>query len=223
MKILVVAKSPLAGLVKTRLCPPLDAGEAAEVAAAALADTLDAVAATGADERWIALAGPVGDWLPEGFVVVEQQGSTFNDRLTHAWDDAGAPTVQIGMDTPQLTAQDLDDACSALLSSRGAVLGPAEDGGWWALGLKHGDRGVFDGVVMNSSTTGRDQLRRLELLGLDPVLLPVMRDVDFWTDALEVAATRPSGRFGKVVSRLSNEQPSARSPTSVSASEEVES
>jgi uncharacterized protein len=213
MKILVVAKSPQSGQVKTRLCPPLDADQAAEVAAAALADTLDAVAGSGADERWLALAGPVGDWLPEGFVVVDQRGSTFPERLVHAWDSAGAPTLQIGMDTPQLTAADLDDSCSALLGSTGAVLGPATDGGWWALGMMRSDRRVFDGVVMNRATTGRDQKQRLASLGLEPTLLPTMRDVDFWSDALIVTADSPSGRFGRTVSRLAAELPGVHDTT----------
>lgn len=212
MKIIVVAKSPLAGLVKTRLCPPLDHGQAAEVALAALADTLDAVAASGADERWIALSGPPGDWIPPGFVVIEQRGSTFGERLANAWDEAGGPALQIGMDTPQLTSVDLDSSCSALLSSRGAVLGPAEDGGWWALGLKRPDPRVFDGVVMSSRRTGRDQELRLESLGLEPALLAVRKDVDFWVDALAVAATCPAGRFGQVVSRLARDRSAGRRP-----------
>jgi uncharacterized protein len=212
MRILVVAKSPQPGHVKTRLCPPLDADQAAAVAAAALADTLDAVAGSGADERWLALAGPAGDWLPQGFVVIDQRGSTFPERLAHAWDTAGAPTLQIGMDTPQLTAADLDDSCSALLGSTGAVLGLATDGGWWGLGMMRSDRRVFDGVVMNRATTGRDQRQRLQSLGLEPTLLPTVRDVDFWSDALTVTADCPSGRFGRTVSRLAAELPGVHDP-----------
>src|SRR5690606_23084798 len=64
--LLVMAKAPVAGRVKTRLVPPLSAAEAAAVAEAALADTLEAVAACGAERRVLALDGEPGPWLPEG-------------------------------------------------------------------------------------------------------------------------------------------------------------
>src|SRR5438105_10641512 len=100
--ILVMAKAPRAGLVKTRLCPPLTPAEAAAVAGAALRDTLAAVAASNA-ERWIiALDGPVGPWLPPGFEIIEQCQGSLDMRLAHAWHEAGGPGVQIGMDTPQV-------------------------------------------------------------------------------------------------------------------------
>ena len=202
MKILVVAKAPRAGLVKTRLCPTLSHREAALVAEAALADTLDAVAACGADQRWLSLDGPCGDWLPEGFVVVEQRGATFTERLANAWADAGGPALQIGMDTPQVTAQDLDDGCCALVASPGAVLGPALDGGWWALGLMRADPRVFDGVPMNTAETGKRQWQQLHALGLGPDSLPVQRDVDRWQDAVDVAGMGRAGRFDSLVTRL---------------------
>src|SRR5207237_3773477 len=87
--VIVMAKSPRPGRVKTRLCPPCTAEEAAAVAAAALADTLDAVAASEAVRKVLALDGPPGPWLPPGFELIAQRGVTFNDRLANAWADAG--------------------------------------------------------------------------------------------------------------------------------------
>src|SRR6059058_5897007 len=95
--VLVLAKSPEPGRVKTRLCPPLSPAEAADVAAAALADTLDAAAACGADRKILALAGPPGPWLPAGFEVIEQRGTGLAERLANAWIAAGGGGVQIGM------------------------------------------------------------------------------------------------------------------------------
>ena len=105
-----MAKAPLPGRVKTRLCPPLTSQQAAEVAASALADTLAAVGACGADRRIVALDGPPGDWLPAGFEVIPQRGDGLAARLQAAWRDAAGPGLQIGMDTPQVTAELLDDA-----------------------------------------------------------------------------------------------------------------
>ncbi|HEY2637380.1 MAG TPA: glycosyltransferase, partial [Solirubrobacteraceae bacterium] len=80
-----MAKAPVAGLVKTRLCPPLSPEEAAAVAEAALADTLAAVGACRADRKIIALDGRPGPWLPEGFDVVPQTGRGLALRLANAW------------------------------------------------------------------------------------------------------------------------------------------
>jgi len=85
--VLVLAKEPRPGRVKTRLCPPCSPEEAATVAAAALADTLEAVAASGADRHILALDGRPGPWLPPGFEVVESDAdslrTTGGDQLTN--------------------------------------------------------------------------------------------------------------------------------------------
>ncbi len=197
----MLAKSPVPGLVKTRLCPPLRPEQAAEVAEAALHDTLDAVRASDATEHVLALEGAIGPWLPAGFRVVPQRGATLAERLSAAWSDCGGPAVQIGMDTPQVSPTMLEDAM-ALLAVSGSVLGLAVDGGWWALGLHSPRSAAFDGVPMSQASTGRDQLRRLRELGLEPRLLPSLTDVDTWSDAVRVANESRHGRFATVVGRL---------------------
>lgn len=201
--VLVMAKEPVPGRVKTRLCPPLDPGQAAELAEAALADTLAAVAASGADRKLLALDGAPGPWLPEGFEVFRQRGAALDQRLAAAWLHAGGPGLQIGMDTPQI-AGPLLDACLALLLSPAtrAVLGPASDGGWWAIGLRRPDPEVFLGVPMSTPTTGRAQIRRLHALGHDPVLLATLRDVDDISDAAAVAEEAPASYFSRAYRRM---------------------
>ena len=202
--VLVMAKSPVAGRVKTRLCPPLSPAEAAEVAAAALADTLEAVARCGADRRVLALDGPPGDWIPAGFDVVAQRGPTFAARLAAAWSDAGGPGLQIGMDTPQVTPELIDGCLDRLWSGPAtAVLGPAPDGGWWAVGLRaqlHLD--AFAGVPMSTGETFRRQLTRLHECGHRVDLLPAVIDVDDAADAEEVAGQHPYLRFSRTWRRL---------------------
>ena len=201
MKVLVLAKSPVPGRVKTRLCPPLSPAQAAAVAEAALADTLAAVRASSAHEVVLALDGEPGPWLPEGFRVIAQRGDTFAQRLAAAWVDCGGPTLQIGMDTPQVTATAIDESLE-LLADRDSVLGLTPDGGWWALGLHTAQPRAFDGVPMSRSTTAAHQRRRLRELGLCPGLLPAQVDVDTWEDAVAVQKLVPHTGFGRLVGRL---------------------
>jgi glycosyltransferase A (GT-A) superfamily protein (DUF2064 family) len=205
VNLLVVAKAPVAGRSKTRLCPPCTPVEAAALAEAALADTLDAVAALGGGgvHPVLALEGAPGPWLPAGFRVVPQRGRSLDERLANAWDDAGGPGLQIGMDTPQVTPALLAAALAALdRPGVGAVLGLADDGGWWALGLRRPDRRALLGVPMSTPGTGHAQRRRLDALSLSVTALPPLRDVDRMPDALAVAPTIPASRFGRAVAHL---------------------
>ena len=198
MHLLVMAKEPVAGRVKTRLCPPLTPSQAAEYATGALSDTLEAVAACGADHKILALDGDPGPWLPDGFRVIAQRGATFNERLARAWADAGGPGVQIGMDTPQVTAALLDSALAAVSPGR-AVLGPTFDGGWWGLGLPAPDEAAFHQVPMSRSDTGEHQRAALLRLGYEVHDLATLVDVDHFDDAVTVAADTPHLRSTAVL------------------------
>ena len=83
------------------------------------------------------------------------------------------------------------------------MLGPAEDGGWWALGL-HDPRHarLLADVPMSTSGTGRRTLAALRNAGLRVGLLPVLRDVDDWADAVAVADLVPAGRFAAAVAAI---------------------
>ena len=193
---LVLAKEPVPGRVKTRLCPPCSHVEAAALAEAALADTLEAVVRCGAGRRLLALEGRPGPWLPAGFEVFSQRGTGLDERLAAAWEQAGGAGLQIGMDTPQVTAELLDE-CLGCLEEPGctAALGRANDGGWWAIGLRRPDPAVFLGVPMSTGLTGAAQEHRLRDLGHDPARLPCLRDVDYLDDAVTVACEIPRSRF----------------------------
>jgi glycosyltransferase A (GT-A) superfamily protein (DUF2064 family) len=198
-----MAKAPIPGRVKTRMCPPLSFEQAAAVAEAALADTLDAVARCGADRKVLALDGEPGLWLPAGFEVIAQRAGGLDQRLAGAWADTGGPGLQIGMDTPQVTA-DLLDECLEETFSPGvtASLGRAGDGGWWAIGLsRRWEVDVFSGVPMSTPTTGWAQLDRLIGAGHSVACLPELDDVDHFDDARRVAGTAPAGCFARAVQK----------------------
>ncbi|MCA1588385.1 MAG: DUF2064 domain-containing protein [Chloroflexi bacterium] len=190
MDLLVVAKAPVPGRVKTRLCPPLSLVEAAALAEAALAVTLDAAVASGADRVLVALDGRPGPWCPPGVTVVDQGSGPFDRRLAAAWSAVGpGPALQVGMDTPQVGATGLAAALATLAADGiDAVLGPAADGGWWALGLRRPDPSVVLGIPTSRVDTGRRQRARLVARGLRVADLPVARDLDTWDDIMALAS-----------------------------------
>lgn len=205
--LLVIAKAPVAGRVKTRLCPPLTPTQAAALAEAALRDTLGAVAETPAVARTVALDGDPGAWLPPSLGVVPQRGGGLDERLAAAFDDAWAlleaPLLLIGMDTPQVTPAVLTAAAERLLADgTDAVLGRARDGGWWALGLRRPDSSLLVGLPMSTAATGALQRQRLVRAGLRVADLPGLTDVDTIGDARAVAAQCPTSRFATALLQM---------------------
>ncbi|WP_030663216.1 TIGR04282 family arsenosugar biosynthesis glycosyltransferase [Streptomyces cellulosae] len=195
--LLVIAKEPRPGRVKTRLTPPFTPHEAAALAQASLADTLDAVARTPAGRRVLVLEGEPGPWLPPGFDVVRQCAGGLDERLAAAFAHCEGPALLIGMDTPQVTPELLQ----VDFADCDAYFGSAEDGGFWALGLAAPDPALLRGVPMSTSHTGAAQ--RARLAGLRVRDLPRLRDVDTAYDAEVVARSAPGGRFAAELARLS--------------------
>jgi rSAM/selenodomain-associated transferase 1 len=206
-QIMVIAKEPVPGRVKTRLTPAYTPAEAADLAATALADTLAAVASADVARRVLALAGTPGPWLPPGFDVIAQRGGDLDERIAWALADAlvtcPAPLVLIGMDTPQVTPGLLAQAVEPLVSGTAdATFGPAEDGGFWLLGLREIDPALVLGVPMSRADTGSLQLARLRHAGLRVHLLPELADVDTAAEAERIAAATPGSAFATCVKAL---------------------
>jgi uncharacterized protein len=200
--VLVVAKAPEPGRVKTRLGADVGMAVAAELAAASLLDTLAACAAF-TPQRHLSLAGDLergarADELRtavDGWTVHPQVGADFAERLADAHARVEGPVVQVGMDTPQVTPALLRDAAAGL-ATYDAVLGPAEDGGWWVLALRDPERAAaLAGVPMSTPTTGEDTRAALEAAGLSVGTAATLRDVDTVADADAVAAAAPRSRF----------------------------
>ncbi|MFE9681310.1 DUF2064 domain-containing protein [Streptomyces sp. NPDC006285] len=196
--LLVIAKEPRPGRVKTRLTPPFDAESAAALAEAALVDTLRAVAAAPARRRVLVLDGEPGPWLPPGFDVVPQRGGGLDRRLAAAFAGCDGPALLVGMDTPQVTP----DLLTVDFAGCDAYFGGAEDGGFWALGLAEPDPALLRGVPMSTSATGAVQRGRLVAAGLRVRDLPLLRDVDTADDAEAVAALAPHSLFAAELARL---------------------
>lgn len=205
--LLIVAKAPVPGLAKTRIAATVGPEAAADLAAAALLDTLDVAARCDADVV-VALTGDLGSAARGHEIrdalafaaVIDQRGVGLAERLAHAHVDAAGygPVVQIGMDTPQVTTDDLAVA-DALVHSDGAALGPAVDGGWWLLGLDDASRAKFLlDIPMSAADTGA---RTSIALGDDPPMLRALRDMDTWPDAVAIAAEVPDRRIAEAARR----------------------
>jgi uncharacterized protein len=202
--LIVIAKAPVPGRVKTRLTPPFTPEQAADLARAALQDTLDAVLATHVDRRLLVLDGcPDDAWLPKGFTVVPQVSGSLDRRLVAAFREAASidagPVLLIGMDTPQVTAELLTSSLPT--AGDDATFGPATDGGFWSLAFREPRAVKFDELIldvpMSHPETGRIQHARLRSTGLAVRSLPELCDVDDAEDAALVADLSPEGRFGR--------------------------
>ncbi|MGW4821744.1 TIGR04282 family arsenosugar biosynthesis glycosyltransferase [Streptomyces sp. NPDC004227] len=202
LTLLVIAKEPVPGRVKTRLTPPYTPHEAAALAEAALTDTLHVVLQVPAHRRIVVLDGSPGPWLPPGFDVVPQVSGALDERIAAAFAHCGhGPALLVGMDTPQLTP---DHLAGVGRDGHDAWFGPAVDGGFWALGLAEPARAqtLVRGVPMSTDRTGAIQRARLTTAGLKVADLAVLRDVDTAADAAEVAACcSPGSRFTTVLGR----------------------
>jgi glycosyltransferase A (GT-A) superfamily protein (DUF2064 family) len=169
------------------------------VARAALDDTLSIVDAVTDAHRTLVVSGTYP--APRGWTVIPQRGEGLGERLAHAFADTddGGPALLVGMDTPQLTAELLSDLAHGL-DSADAVLGPAEDGGWWSLALRQPrDAVVLRDVAMSTADTGRLTRQALRDKGLRVGTGPWLRDVDTAADAWAVAGQCPDGRFAAAV------------------------
>lgn len=203
--IAVICKEPLPGRAKTRLHPPLTLEQAAELAAAAIDDTLRVASAVDAGRRILLFEGNRLPPRSEHFDVITQTDGTLDLRLGALFDECDEPLLLIGMDTPQVTAEHLAPAFDGWPHDTGspdAWFGAASDGGFWALGMREPRGDLIRGVPMSQDDTGAIQLARLVDVGLTVGHLTTLTDVDTFDTAREVAAAAPTTRFAAALARI---------------------
>ncbi len=200
--LLVICKTPAPGRTKTRLCPPLSAEQASAVAWACVLDTLDLAVAVPARRHVLVLDGEPGPWIPDQFEVIAQRGVGLAERLANAFAEVADDAVVIAMDTPQVRVDELSQALAAVTATPPkAVLGPASDGGYWAIGLPRtiNPGPVFEAIPMSTAETGAAQHERLVALGCEVELLEQRRDIDDYDDLIAVASLIPGSRVARCV------------------------
>jgi rSAM/selenodomain-associated transferase 1 len=186
----VMTKAPRAGHVKTRLVPPLNPEEAAQLNICFLRDTATAIAKVcGATARGVGVYTPIGaeaaysDILPGDFDLVPQRGDGFGERLALAADDlfqcGFASVCLIDSDSPTVSADVYAEAV-AMLSKPGdrVVLGPSDDGGYYLIGLKKSWRELFERIDWSTELVLEQTKQRARELSLEVSFLPTGYDVD---------------------------------------------
>jgi rSAM/selenodomain-associated transferase 1 len=200
-----MAKAPMAGEVKTRLCPPLSHLEAAELYQCFLLDKI-------AQLRAIASANPVIAFTPEGgrdvfermapgFELIAQRGADLGSRLLNSLSgllaDGYTGVVAIDSDTPTLPSEFLLRAIDLVATPAiDLVLGPSEDGGYYLIGMSRPWPGLFENMPWSTADVLPETMRRAEATGLRVASLPPWFDVDT-PDDLERLRASLTGAAGE--------------------------
>ncbi len=201
--VVMLAKAPVPGLAKTRLCPPCTHTAAAALAEASLRDTAGVIESWGGP-RLLSLDRCATTFALPCWPVVEQCAGGLAQRLDHTFRLAFAEPIAaqrvflVGMDTPQITLEHLL-AAEAALDDADVVLGPAADGGYWGIGTNRYVHKLFDDVPMSTALTFDAQLAQAASLGQTVATLGVLRDIDTFDDAVEIGNTLPDSRVGRLV------------------------
>jgi len=184
-RIVVFAKAPVAGCVKTRLIPVLGEAGAARLAQRMLADTVAHALAAGLatpelcatphpdDPAWTGL-------LPTGVRLSDQGPGDLGQRLAAAATrviDGGERILLIGTDCPELDGKRLGEA-SAQLESHDAVIHPARDGGYVLLGLACTDPSLFDDIAWSTDAVAATTIARIRALGWSLFVGDILSDID---------------------------------------------
>lgn len=188
--IVIVAKLPVAGRVKTRLCPPLAPHEAAALYTCFLQDTTANVASLSAAETYIALDTAAltrelqalvdAIELPASVRVIDQGEGDLGARLSHILTNAlpeRARVVFIGADSPSLPLSYLEGAVRSL-ERHDVVIGPSDDGGYYLIGLSGSHTCLFADIAWSTKVVFEQTLARAAAAGLKVDVLPGWFDVD---------------------------------------------
>jgi len=181
--IIVFSRNAVAGRVKTRIGRVLGDDAALEIHLKLCRHTRTVVEQVPFDVAvWLdrPAEGPVL-WDHERFRVLIQEGADLGKRMAHAFSfhfrEGYRKVMIIGTDCPGITPLLLKTAVKALETSR-SVIGPAEDGGYYLLGLTDDYPGLFTGKAWGTSTVFRDTCADLERIAPGFTVLPVLPDID---------------------------------------------
>jgi uncharacterized protein len=201
----VMAKAPVAGQVKTRLCPPLTPAEAAALARCFLLDRLEQLGEVSDGDALVAFApkerdAEMRDVLPAGVRLVPQEGVDLGARLDRVLTDLLAEgytgAIAVDADSPTLPTAYLRRACGVLRDPAiDVVVGPSEDGGYYLIGLRAPVPALFRDMPWSTAVVTEETLARARRLGLRLALLPSWFDVDRGEDLARLRAPAPPEAF----------------------------
>lgn len=185
--LILMAKAPLPGQVKTRLSPPFTKRAAASLYACLLEDTAREMAGLKRVRRFLFYSPPGSGRFFRGepfsrFELVPQSGRDLGERMAAAFETAftlgSGRTVLVGADCPVLSASLVRVAFRELASTAGAVFGPSEDGGFYLVGLSTPVPSLFRDVRWGTSTVFSEVSGRCREAGISYSLLRPAFDID---------------------------------------------
>lgn len=192
----IFAKPPVPGQVKTRLAAEIGDRAAAQLARAFLFDTCDRVAELPAVRAVIASTAPAPSLFPPGAEVWLQGegdlGARLHRMLRRGLEEGGF-VIAIGADSPGLPLSVLGDAVAAL-GETDAVLGPADDGGFYLLGLRRLDHGLLEDLPWSAPATFDRTAEQLRQRGYEPRILQPWFDIDVASDLQRLWTLLASGQ-----------------------------
>lgn len=187
----VMARAPVPGRVKTRLCPPLDPEQAAGFYECMMRDVLDELAPSTRWDTWVSYAERSRDYfqqLPDrGVALLPQRGTSLGERMHAVFVDlchvGYRQVILVGSDIPTLKAASVRKACDFLKKGRSdIVLGPADDGGYYLIGLGRPEQRLFSGITWSTASVLEQTLARARQLELGVRMVPGTYDVDLVGD-----------------------------------------
>ncbi len=191
--VILMAKAPFPGRVKTRLCPHLTHAEAARLYACMLGDTAEEISSVARIGRYLFLDPPGSADSPPGapfsaFDRFPQRGKDLGEKM---WDAAATAfrsgarrVVIVGADCPSLSAGTVRQAFRELSTGASVVFGPSADGGYYLVGLSSPDERLFRGFRWSTAEVLRNAAARCRILSAPFSFLPPGRDVDTVEDLL---------------------------------------
>jgi uncharacterized protein len=187
-KLIVFAKAPRPGQVKTRLAHAVGEERACQIYRQLLTKVSGSLKSLANVEFHVSPASDlhaVDPWLQPGWRTVAQGAGDLGQRLMHAFAQSfktGARKVTIiGSDCPYLQPKDIQQAWREL-NPHDLVLGPATDGGYWLIALKQPTPELFEGVPWSSDQVLAETLKRAKQLKLKVQLLRILSDIDTLED-----------------------------------------
>ena len=187
----VMGRAPVPGRVKTRLCPPLDPEQAAGFYECVMRDVLDELASSTRWDTWVSYAERSRDYfqqLPDcGVALLPQRGASLGERMHAVFVDlchvGYRQVILVGSDIPTLKAASVRKACDFLQQGRSdIVLGPADDGGYYLIGLGRPEQRLFSGITWSTASVLEQTLARARQLELGVHMVPGTYDIDLASD-----------------------------------------
>jgi uncharacterized protein len=185
--IIIMAKVPRAGNVKTRLQPFLSIEQCRTLAEAFLFDAINKTQNI-CDELIIAFAPAheknyFADLTGENITLIEQNGANLGEKMLNAFEfaftvDSKAKVLMIGTDSPTFPASFIEQTFEELEANAEIVLGKSEDGGFYLIGLRKTLPHLFENVEWSSPSVYEQTMRNSEKLKVNTRLIPMWYDVD---------------------------------------------